>query len=214
MIHGWRQWLDRLSIAFVYGAGLAAGGVTLHFQRAATQSRWLDWASTNLSNMRDHPVSAMVFSALLPGEHRGAWVLLALVGIGTTGWALGAWRTALLVGAAHVLGTVISEGILWYRIAAGAVPAAQEHIRDVGPSYVVMAGLVAGVLLDAGIARLACALGFALIAPGSFTGLSQLEVGASGHASATLIAIVLAWILSSPSRNAAAEVTAPQPHAA
>jgi hypothetical protein len=45
-----------------------------------------------------------------------------------------------------VVGTLISEGVLWYRVSAGAVPVAQEHILDVGPSYVVIGGLVAGIL--------------------------------------------------------------------
>jgi hypothetical protein len=182
-----RAWLDRFGVAVGYAAGLAAGSLA--------GARWLDWASTNLANLRTRPVSAMVLSAFLVEDDRLAWVLLALAGLGATGWVLGAWRTALLVAAAHVLATLVSEGVLWWRITAGAVPAAQEHVRDVGPSYVVIAALAFGVLYSPWPGRILCAIGLALVAPGSFRGLPHLELSSVGHACAVVIAAGLGWVM-------------------
>ncbi|MEN3309420.1 MAG: hypothetical protein V7603_5622 [Micromonosporaceae bacterium] len=196
------MWLDRFGVACGYPAALAAGSLALAAQPAAGRDRWLDWASTNLANLRTHPVSALVCSAFLVDSDRLAWVLLALAGLGVSGWVLGAWRTAVLAGTAHVLGTVISEGILWWRIAAGAVPAAQEHVRDVGPSYVVIAALSAGILYAWWPGRVLCAAGFALVAPGSFRGLPHLELSSVGHTCAVLIAIGLGAVMARRRRAA------------
>jgi hypothetical protein len=180
--------LDRLGVACGYAVALTAG------ELMSTDSA-LDWASTNLANLRHRPVAAMVVSAFLAEDDRIAWVLLALTGIAATGWILGAWRTAVLLGAAHVVATLISEGVLALRIAAGAVPAAQEHIRDVGPSYVVIAALTAGLLYGTWPWRVPCAIGFALMAPGSFGGLPRLELAAMGHVCAVLIAAGLGLVM-------------------
>jgi hypothetical protein len=189
------KWLDRFAAAVVYSTLLAAGGIALSTISGPTRDRWLDWASTNLVNLRHHPVSALVVSAFLAEDDRLAWVLLALVSLGATGWALGAWRTATLVGTAHVVGTLVSEGVLWARINAGAVPVAQERTRDVGPSYVVICALVAGLVYAPWIGRALCAIGFVLVAPGSFSGLPHLELATMGHTCALLIAIGFGWVL-------------------
>jgi hypothetical protein len=195
MVRQWRMWLDRFGVALGYATAFAAAGVALHRQPAGTRDRWLDWASTNLVNLRDHPVSAMVVSAFLAEHDAPAWTLLALAGLGVTGWVLGAWRTAALVAAAHVLGTLISEGILWYRINSGGLPVSQEHVRDVGPSYVVIGALAAGILVGPWLGRVLCAIGFALVAPGSFHGLPHLELSSVGHTCAVLTAVALGWLL-------------------
>jgi hypothetical protein len=179
----------------------------------------------------------MVVSAFLAQGDTTVWVVLALLGIGVTGLAFGAWRTVALVGCAHVLGTVISEGVLWFQISAGARPVAQERILDVGPSYVVVGALVAGILFgeptrgitppavrlqpaaasgpDSAVGvparpirqlvrhsgRIACAIGFAIVAPDCFNGLAQLDVAAVGHTCAAATAIGLGWVLRTRSRE-------------
>ncbi|HKT03300.1 MAG TPA: rhomboid-like protein [Rugosimonospora sp.] len=191
----WRRWSDRFGVAVGYTAAFAAGCLALGAQPAATQDRWLDWASTNLANLGDHPLSAMVCSAFLADADRIAWCVLALAGLGTAGWVLGAWRTAVLVTTAHVVGTLISEGILWARIHAHLVPEAQRHIRDVGPSYVVIAALAFGILCARWPGRVLCAIGFVLIAPGSFHGLPHLELSAMGHTVSVLVAAGLGFVM-------------------
>ena len=191
----WRDWADRFGVAVGYTAALGAGTVLLHTRPRHVRDAWLDWASTNLANATDHPLSTLVVSALLTDGDVAGWLGLSLIGLASVGWRLGAWRTLALVGTAHVLGTVISEGILAIRIATGAVPASAEHIRDVGPSYVVVAGLVAGLGYGPWPAKPLCAIGFALVAPSLFGGLFQLDVPPVGHVCAIVIAIGLGALL-------------------
>jgi Rhomboid-like protein len=188
---------DRFGVAVAYALALLVGTLLLHAQPRPTRNAWLDWASTNLHNAPDHPVSTLIVSALFTdGEVRG-WLVLSLVGLGVVGWRFGAWRTAVLVVAAHVIGTVISEGILGIRIATGAVPASETHIRDIGPSYVVVAALVAGIAYGSWPGRIACLTGFAIVAPDLFGGLPHLEVSSVGHVCAITVALgtgaLFAW---------------------
>jgi hypothetical protein len=166
----------------------------------------------------------MVVSAFFAQSDLAVWVVLAVLGIGVTGLALGAWRTFALVASAHVLGTIISEGVLWFQIRSGALPPAQEHILDVGPSYVVVSALVAATLFGGpsrgnasrsvrpatAVARysgrVACAIGFVIIAPACFNGLAQLDVAAVGHTCAAATAISLGWALRPRSQKPAEPV--------
>ncbi len=148
------RWADRFGVAVGYTLALATGTALLHAQPRPTRDAWLDLASTNLANATDHPFSTLLVSALFTdGDVRG-WLVLSLVGLGTVGWRFGAWRTLTLVVAAHVLGTVISEGVVGIRIATGALPASAAHLRDIGPSYVVVAALVAGIAFGPWLAKL------------------------------------------------------------
>jgi MYXO-CTERM domain-containing protein len=209
MERSWLRWVDRLGVAVGYTVALGIGTAPLHSRPRPERDAWLDWASTNLANATHHPLSALVVSALFTdGDVRG-WLVLSLVGLGAVGWRLGAWRTATLVGAAHVIGTVISEGILGIRIASGAVPRTELHTRDIGPSYVVVAALVAGVAYGPWLAKLPCALGFASVAPSLFGGLFQLVVSSVGHVCAILVALVLGGLFVRRRRTAGATVGPP-----
>jgi hypothetical protein len=48
--------------------------------------------------------------------------------------------------AGQVAGTVVSEGIVGYRVRAGQLPAADRYLTDVGPSYVVVSAIVIAVV--------------------------------------------------------------------
>jgi hypothetical protein len=185
----------RLAFAVGYTSILAALTVVFHTRADATQRAWLTWTSTNLDNLARHPVAAMVTSGLFAEGGVLVWSVLALVGLGAAGWTFGNRRTLLLVTAAHVIGTLVSEGILAWRIAAGQEPASERFIVDVGPSYVVVAALVAGACFGARWWRLAALLGFAVMAPSLFSGLSRLEVSAVGHTCAAAIGALLGWLL-------------------
>lgn len=183
------RWLDRYGPAVAYAAGLAVAGLLLGLQAPATRTRWLGWASTNLANATTHPLRALVVSAFVSDGDVVWWVPLALVALGTVGVTFGAWRTAVLVGAAHVLGTVVSEGIVAYRVASGDLPSSYRFLVDVGPSYVVVAALAAGIAYARWPGRLLCAAGFAILAPDLFGGLFRLEVSAVGHVTAIVVAL-------------------------
>jgi hypothetical protein len=95
--------------------------------------------------------------------------------------------------AAHVVGTVVSEGILAVRIAGGAVPASERTILDIGPSYVIVAALVVGIAYGRWPARIASAIAFALLAPHLFVGLTQLDVSAVGHCCVIVTSLVMGF---------------------
>ncbi len=209
MDRSWLRWVDRLGVAVGYTVALGVGTTLLHSRPRPERDAWLDWASTNLANAPHHPIGALVVSALLTdGDLRG-WLVLSLVGLGTVGWRLGAWRTATLVAGAHVIGTVVSEGILGIRIASGAVPRTELHIRDIGPSYVVVAALVAGIAYGPWPAKLPCALGFASVAPSLFGGLFQLVVSSVGHVCAIAVALLLGGLFLRRRRRTAGATVGP-----
>jgi hypothetical protein len=191
----WRTWGDRLGAAGGFTVLLTVSWYALGRQSGSVQSRWVDWASTNVVNLADHPVFALILSAFVGESGLGQWLALAAVGLAATGWVFGAWRTALLVSAAHVIGTYLSEGVLAARIAAHLAPRSDLYIRDVGPSYVVIAGLAAAVAYGRWAGRVPAAIGFTLMAPGSFAGLPGLDVAAIGHLCSVLVALCLGWFL-------------------
>jgi hypothetical protein len=104
--------------------------------------------------------------------------------------ALGNARTALVCLAGHVIGSLVSEGILAYRIDAGQLSAANRHITDVGPSYVVLSAIVIALACGGWLVRTLAAVDLVvLVFPGQiFGGLSHLDVAAVGHLTAALTA--------------------------
>jgi hypothetical protein len=98
-----------------------------------------------------------------------------------------------------VLGTLVSEGIVDYRVTHGALPASATRILDVGPSYIVVAAIAVAVLYGSWPARVAATADFALLVfvGNIFGGLSRLDVAAVGHLTAVAVAVaagsLLAW---------------------
>lgn len=45
-----------------------------------------------------------------------------VISSGQAGEVLGNWRTAVVCAAGHVVGTLVSEGIVGYRVSHGALP--------------------------------------------------------------------------------------------
>lgn len=185
-----------LPLALGYLTGLLAGTLLLDSRPPAVRDHWLDWASTNMANLGDHPIGALLASAFLATEHLLAWAMLAAAGLLSAGRVLGSWRTLSVVVSAHVIGTVISEGIVAIRVGAGQLPDAARHQQDVGPSFVVVAALVAAIAIGTWWGRLLGVLGFAVLAPSLFSGLTELDVAAVGHCCAIVVGAGLAWLLS------------------
>jgi hypothetical protein len=88
-----------------------------------------------------------------------------------------------------VIGTLVSEGILDYRVAHGMLPESSRFIIDVGPSYVVVAAIAAAVLYGGWLARAAAVLDLVLLAfvGDIFAGLGDLDVAAVGHVTALAV---------------------------
>jgi hypothetical protein len=134
----------------------------------------VSWASTSVVNLEHDPVGCLVVSAFVTGSGVGdilLWMPLIAVGLfGATG-AVGGRRTLVVCVAGQVTGTLVSEGIVAWRVSSGALPDSYRHLVDVGPSYVVMSALVVAILFGPWVWRfLAAADLLALISVGQIFG--------------------------------------------
>jgi hypothetical protein len=181
-------WLRRRWFAVGFVAALMVADLVAWALSSAWQERVVGWASTNVVNLEHHPIGALVVSAFVGGSDQPvAWPVLALMGLLTADRLLGPARTALLCGSAHVVGTLISEGVVAYRVHAGALPGSALSQVDVGPSYVVVAALTLAVLAGSWRRRLVALAGLLALSPYLFTGLSRLDVAAVGHTVSVLL---------------------------
>ncbi len=181
-----RALVTRYAVAWAYLAGVTIAGVTYLLLPRAGQASVLRWASTNVHNLHQDPVGCLVASAFFPSGSVGAWPLLIALALFGANRVLGNWRTLMVCAAGHVIGTLVSEGIVAYRVSHGALPPAERFIIDVGPSYVVVAAVAVALLYGGWLARGAALLDLAVLtfAGDIFSGLGQLEVAAVGHTTA------------------------------
>jgi hypothetical protein len=181
-----RALVTRYAVAWAYLAGVTIAGVTYLLLPRAGQVSVMRWASTNVHNLHQDPVGCLVASAFFPSGSVGAWPLLIALALFGANRVLGNWRTVVVCAAGHVIGTLVSEGIVAYRVSHGALPPAERFIIDVGPSYVVVAAIAVAVLYGGWPARAAALLDLAVLtfAGDIFSGLGQLEVAAIGHTTA------------------------------
>jgi hypothetical protein len=188
------SWLSTSVTAGVYVGLFAVTNALLRSRPSAVRRTWFTWASTDLVNLAHHPVGSMVLSAFVDDSDVLAWVALGLIGLVAAGQTVGNVRCAVLVTIAHVVGTLVSEGILLVRIAAGRAPAAERISLDIGPSYVVVAALTVGIVYGRWPARIVSGIAFAFLAPHLFGGLQRLDVGPVGHCCAILLGVVVGFV--------------------
>lgn len=164
------------------------------------QASFAAWASTSVANLAHDPVGCLVVSAFVAGG--GAWSLVTwppVIAVAMSGAvrAVGGRRTAAVCAAGHVVGTLVSEGIVAYRVSSGALPPSYRHLIDIGPSYVVVSALVAALLCGPLGWRALAALDLALLVfiGRIFGGLTSLDVAAVGHLTAMVTGLVF-WVCS------------------
>jgi hypothetical protein len=180
------------AVAWLYLGGFIAAEVIYALLPPGRQAAWTGWASTNVHNLSHDPLGSLAASAFVTQESAWAWpVLIALAMFGANG-VLGNWRTAVVCAAGQVIGTLVSEGIVGYRVSRGLLPAADRYIVDVGPSYVVVSAIMVALLYGSWLARAAAALDLALlvVVGDIFGGLSSLNVSAVGHLTAMIVGAV------------------------
>jgi hypothetical protein len=167
---------------------LVFASLTPHGQAALTA-----WASTNVANLSREPIGPLVLSAFIAPGYVVVWPVLIALATFAANRAVGNVRAALICAAGHVIGSLVSEGIVAARVAAGQLPAADRYLTDVGPSYVVVAAIVIAVVRGRWLARSLALLDFAILVFGGhiFSGLSHLDVSAVGHLTAMLTAAVI-----------------------
>ena len=163
------------------------------------QAAFVRWASTSVHNLRYDPAGSLVVSAFVTQGFVAAWPALIALAMFGANQVLGNWRTVAVCAAGQLIGTLVSEGIVAYRVSEGLLPGSYRHLIDVGPSYVVVAAIAVAVLYGSWPARAAAALDLALLVGvgNIFGGLSTLNVTAVGHATALAVGAtggsVLAW---------------------
>jgi hypothetical protein len=194
-----RVLLRHYGFALAYLAGFVAAELAYTLLDPEAQARLIAWASTNVANLEHEPVGPLLVSAFVTPGFFAAWPVLMALAVFGANRALGNARTALVCLAGHVIGSLVSEGILAYRIDVGQLSAANRHITDVGPSYVVVSAVVIALACGGWLARALAAVDLVvLVFPGQiFGGLSHLDVPAVGHLTAALTAAgAIALILS------------------
>ena len=117
--------------AWAYLAGVTVCGVAYLLLPRPGQAAVLRWTSTNVHNLHQDPVGCLITSAFFPSGSVGAWPLLIALALFGACHVLGNWRTIVVCAAGHVIGTLVSEGIVAYRVSHGALPPADRYIIDV-----------------------------------------------------------------------------------
>jgi hypothetical protein len=187
----------RHAVAWVYLAGVCLAELVYVLLPPPDRAAMLRWASTSVHNLTHHPVASLIASAFFPTGFLWAWpALVALALFGATS-VFGNWRTVVTCAAGQIVGTLVSEGIVAYRISAGSLPATDRFLLDVGPSYVVVAAIAVGLLHGGWLARGAAALDLALLifVGQIFAGLTGLQVAPVGHLTALITGMVVGTVL-------------------
>ncbi|MFI1584362.1 rhomboid-like protein [Embleya sp. NPDC020630] len=191
-----------LPIAYLLAAGVVTA-VQTWVLGPGSRAALVDWASTDLTNLRGRPIESLAASAFVLEPER--WSRLAVTALALTALTdrFGNRRAALIAATGHVVGTAIGQGLLATRIALHRAPTDLRHMPDVGPSYLVMAALAAVALTGRRWPTRAPAITLlawnALSWPEGITHASVTEIG---HVTACLTGALLGGALALRSRAA------------
>jgi hypothetical protein len=189
------------AVAWIYLVGFVIAELASAVLSPHDLAAFTAWASTSVHNLHHDPVGSLVVSAFVTQGYGLAWPALIALALFGANKVLGNWRTALVCVAGQVIGTLVSEGIVGYRVHYGLLPVSDRYLIDVGPSYVVVTAIVVALLYGSWPARAAAALDLALlvVVGNIFGGLSQLAVAAVGHVTAITVGVIgsifLVWQL-------------------
>lgn len=189
-----RELVTKHAVALTFLALVAIGAIVTTVLTPHQVAALRMYSSTNVANLQHHPVTALVLSAFVASESPFAWLTIIVCAMFGANRILGNLRLFVACAAGHVLGTVVSEGIVAYRVDNGLLPASYRHIIDIGPSYVVVSAIVVAAVLGSWRTRLT-ALGTVavLVFVGRiFAGMTSLHVASVGHFTAMVVAAALA----------------------
>jgi hypothetical protein len=187
----------RYAFAWSYLGIYVVSEVVYRLLSVHAQNALSTWASTSVVNLEHEPIGPLIVSAFIGQGYYLVWPVLIAVAVFGANHALGNVKTTVVCVAGNVIGSLISEGIIAYRVDAGQLPVADRHLMDVGPSYVVMSAIVVAVMCGPWLARVAAALDFAVLVFGGniFGGLSHADVSAVGHlVSGLTAAACVTWL--------------------
>src|SRR3569833_2568026 len=110
------------------------------------QRSFIASTATNLVNLRTDPVGTLIASAFVSEATPWMWIGFAIVGLFPLVHRFGNLRALLLVFAAQVIGTLVSEGVLAWRISTGEAPNTQQNHNKNKPTNVIASALIATIL--------------------------------------------------------------------
>ncbi len=121
---------------FLWLLALLFTTIAMHHINPKFTDDFLRRRSTNLHQLSTDPVRVLFASALWldGGSWLGYVVLYNLFHVPVERW-LGTLRWLLVIAAAHVGATYLSEGVLYWAIHHGRAPASAVNTLDVGVSY-------------------------------------------------------------------------------
>jgi hypothetical protein len=180
----------RYAVALIFLAGFELVQLSYQLMNVTDRSVFTAWASTSVANLEHDPVGCLAVSAFVGSGSTVAWPALIALAMFGANRALGNVRTLVVCVAGQVVGTLVSEGIVDYRVDHGLLPVTARHITDVGPSYVVVSAIVAAVVFGSRAARVIAVidLGILVFVGQIFSGFGRLEVAAVGHFTAMVTA--------------------------
>jgi hypothetical protein len=200
----------RVPVTAVFVALLAVAEIVYATLTQPAARRLVEWASTNVDRLRAEPVGPMIMSAFVVQEDPLPWLLVGGAAFAVVEWRLGWWRALVTALAAHVIGTLVSEGIVWWRVRHGTLPASALRQLDVGVSYVVVGLLAAVVVVGPRIARIVAVGLLVALSPALLEGLTGLEVAAVGHLTSVALGLASALLLRVKARRSEPAM-APEP---
>ncbi len=162
---------------------------------ASTRSRIVEWTSTNVDRLLAQPFGPLLASPFVVLERPALWISLTALGLALVENRLGWGRTLGIVLGGHVVGTLVSEGIVAWRHSHGELPDSALHQVDVGVSYVAVAALAAAVVVARPVwLKLLPAAALGVVGPNLVHGLDRLETASVGHVTAFLFAGIVGWV--------------------
>lgn len=142
-LRGVGSWVRSAPGTYLWLTALFVTTVIVHQMSPAFEEEFLRQRSTNIHELSQNPVRVLISSAFwIDG---GAWLpyaVLYTVFHAPAERRLGTLRWLTVAAAAHVLATLVSEGVLAWAIRHGHAPDSAANTLDVGVSY-ALAGVVA-----------------------------------------------------------------------
>jgi hypothetical protein len=148
--------------------------------------------STNIKHLAFDPLFVLPASAFVPSGNGWIWVPLTPLLLGGLERALGVRRALIVAFGAHVIATLLSEGLLLAQITWHTAPPSAVDILDIGPSYLLLAALSGCLVVGRRRVRIAAAVAGAIVVPGLVTGISHVGMSAVGHLSSLVLGALLA----------------------
>jgi hypothetical protein len=185
----------RVPVTVGFVALLAAAEIGYALLARPDATRLAAWASTNVDRLRTEPIGPMVVSAFVVEDHPFAWLVIAAVAFALVEWRVGWWRALAPAVAAHVVGTLVSEGIVWWRVDDHALPTSELYQLDIGASYVVVGVLAVAVVVAPRAGQIVAAGLLVALSPSLLDGTSTLAVPAVGHLTAAAVGFASGAVL-------------------